>query len=153
MVANVTKIDSTGVLATFLKYIMANTRDKELGLLHVDTELGESLLLGVLDEHQVISAEKPQWHTSVKRSRKRLQDQDEEQWTKDRALMHTDSHAKLLTVLTTDSHMTPDIGVHPWMTCTAHSSTRRPLRSTIAPSLAYGQRLSQGRWRQCKVIC
>ena len=34
-----------------------------------------------------------------------LQHQDEEQWAKDRVLMHINSHAKLLIVLTIDPHM------------------------------------------------
>ena len=43
---------------------------------------------------------------------KPFQHQDEEQWAKDRTLMHTNSHAKFLTVLTIYLHTTPDIGVH-----------------------------------------
>ena len=42
---------------------------------------------------------------------KHCQHQNEEQWVKDRALMHTNSHTKILTVLTID-HKTLGIGVH-----------------------------------------
>ena len=44
--------------------------------------------------------------------RQHLQHQDEEQWAKDRALMHTNSHAKLITVSTIDLHTAPGIVVH-----------------------------------------
>ena len=43
---------------------------------------------------------------------KQLQHQDEAQWAKNRDFMHTKSHAKLLTVLTIEPHMTPGVGVH-----------------------------------------
>ena len=83
--ADTTTADSTGALAKFLGDIMALTRDQEPGLLHVDTEpftfhaslprleLGNTLLLGVRDEHQVISVEKlPCTFTKVNRDDKRL---------------------------------------------------------------------------------
>ena len=72
VVANITTVDSTGIFARFLEHIMANTRDQELGLLHVDTELGDALLLCVLDEHQVISLESLRWHSSAEPTQKRL---------------------------------------------------------------------------------
>ena len=59
--------------------------------------------------------------------RKPFQHKDEEQWANDRALMHTNSHAKLLTVLTIDPHMTLDIRVH------ALDDTHIPFLDTKAP--------------------
>ena len=68
--------DSTGVLARFLEDILVITRDQELGL-HVDMEpftfhaslpcleLGDTLLLGVRYEHQVISVEELPWYASA----------------------------------------------------------------------------------------
>ena len=103
---------------------MVNIRSRELCLLHVDTapfsfnanvpriELGDSLLLGVCDEQQVISVEKLQRHTSAELTQKHLQHKDEEQWAKDRALMHTDSNPKLPIVLTIDSCTPPWIRLH-----------------------------------------
>ena len=76
-----------------LEDVMAITRDQELGL-HVDTEpftfhtslprfqLGDTLLLSVRDEHQVISVELL-WYTSTELTQKRFQHQNEEQWAKD----------------------------------------------------------------------
>ena len=74
--------------------------------------LGHTLLLGVRDEHQVISLEELPWYAGVELTWQSLKHQNEEQWAKDRTLMHTDSHTKLLTVLTIDPHMTPGLGVH-----------------------------------------
>ena len=80
---------------------MARARDQRLSLFHIDKdpfifhaspqrlEFGDTLLLGVRDEHQVISVEKSLQHTSEKLMLKRLQ--GEEEWAKDRALMHTNS--------------------------------------------------------------
>ena len=45
------------------------------------------------------------------------------------ALMHTNSNAKVFTVLTIDPHITPGIGGMPWMTHTAYSSTPRLLKA------------------------
>ena len=62
VIANTTRADSTGGFAGF-QDIMANTRDRELGLIHLDMEpytfhasfprieLGDALFLGVHDEH------------------------------------------------------------------------------------------------------
>ena len=70
---------------------MANTRDQELGLLHVHTEpftVHSSLPhLGFGDTLQVISKEKLPWHTSAELAQKHFQHQDEGQWAKNRALM------------------------------------------------------------------
>ena len=52
-------------------------------------------LVGVCDEHQVISMEKLPGHTNAKLSRKCLQLQNGQQWAKGRTLMHTVSHASL----------------------------------------------------------
>ena len=68
--------------------------------------------MGVHDEHQVISIEMLPRHISAELTWKHLQHKDEEQWAKDRALMHTNSYAKLLAVLSIDPHMTPGTGVH-----------------------------------------
>ena len=77
VVADTSTADSAGVPAEFREDIMANIRDQELGLLHVDTEpltshaglpwpeLGHTLLLGVCNQHQDISIEKPPRHTSA----------------------------------------------------------------------------------------
>ena len=51
------------------------------------------------------------WHTSAELVSKRFQHRDEEQSAEDRALMRTNSHAKL-TVLTVDPYAIPCIGVH-----------------------------------------
>ena len=106
---------------------MANTRNQELGLLgllYVDMELftfhtclpclelGDTLLLGVCDEQQVVSEEKLPRYTNAELMWKRLQHQDDEQWAKGRVLMHINSHAKLTIVLNIDLHMTLGIGVH-----------------------------------------
>ena len=69
-------------------------------------------LLGVCHEHQVIRIEALPWYTSVELTRQSLQHQNEEQWAKDRTLMHTNSHTKLLTVPSIDPHTTPSLGVH-----------------------------------------
>ena len=50
--------------------------------------------------------------TAVLNSRDRASSMNEEQWAKDRTLMHTNSHTKLLTVLTIDPHTTTGLGVH-----------------------------------------
>ena len=109
---------------TSLHAINANIGDQELGLLHVDMEpftfhanlphieLGDTLLLGVQDKHHVISVEKLPWDTSAELSQKCLQHQDEQQWSKDRALMHVDTYAQILTVLTIDPHTTLGMGAH-----------------------------------------
>ena len=70
---------------------MASTRDQELGLLHIDMEAFtfHTFLPGVHDEHQAIRVERLPQHTSAELTQKRLQCQDEEQWAKDWALMHT----------------------------------------------------------------
>ena len=111
-----------GYLPDFLT--TANTRNQELGPLHVDMELftfhtclpclelGDTLLLGVCDEQQVGSEEKLLWHTNAELMWKRLHHRDEEQWAKGRVLMHINSHTKLIIVLTIDLHMTLGIGVH-----------------------------------------
>ena len=52
------------------------------------------------------------WHTATEVAWKCFQHQDEEQRSKDRPLMQTHSNAKLVTVLTTDLHSTPGIGLH-----------------------------------------
>ena len=98
-------------------------------------ELGDTLLLGDRDEHQVISVEKLPWYTSTELTRTRLQPQNDEQWAKNRTLMHTNSHAKLLTVLTIDPRTTLGIGV------TYPGWHAQPIPR---PSLADDRRLSQG---------
>ena len=116
-------------------------------------ELGDTLLLGVHNEHQVISVEKLPWYTSAELPRKCFQYQNEEQWAKDKTLMHTNSHTKLLTVLTIDLHTTLCIWVHALDdTHSPFLNTWGSLRLTIGPSLALNRRLSQGRWRQSRVI-
>ena len=119
---------------------MAIIREQDLGLLHVDTEpftfyasllrleLGDTLLLGVRDEHQVVIVKKLSVYTSAELKRKRLQYQNEGQWAKGRTLMHTNSHAKLLTVLTIDPHTYPGIGVH------TPDGMLSPLLNSEAPS-------------------
>ena len=96
----------------FFDDIKANTRDQELSFIYVDTEpfnfhaslprlqLRDALLLGVRNEHQVINVDKLPWHTSAKLMRKRHQQQGEEQWYKDSALMHTKSLGNPFTVMT-----------------------------------------------------
>ena len=169
VVADNPRAGSTRVLARFLDDTMANTRNQELGLLgllHVDMELftfhtclpclelGDTLLLGVCDEKQVVSEEKLPWHTNAELMWKRFQHRDEEQWAKGRVLKHINSHAKLITVLTIDLHTTLGIGVHDLND--THSPFRNPvapLRPTIGPSLKHDWRLSEGRQRQSSVIC
>ena len=119
---------------------MAIIRDQDLGLLLVDTEpfplyasllrleLGDTLILGVRDEHQVVIVKKLPVYTSAELKRKRLQQQNEGQWAKGRTLMHTNSHAKLLTVLTIDPHTYPGIGIH------APDGTHSPLLDPEVPS-------------------
>ena len=70
----------------------------DLGLLHADMEpftfhsslpwheLECALLMGVCDDHQVISIKKLLWHTGAELTRQRFQQQDGEQWDKARAL-------------------------------------------------------------------
>ena len=65
--ADTTSADNKGVFAGFLEDTQAKTRDKELGRIYADTELftfhasllclelGNTLLPGVCDEHQVIN--------------------------------------------------------------------------------------------------
>ena len=97
VVVDTTTANSTGVLARFLENIMANTRNQEHGLLHVDMEpltfhaslprlgLGDIPPLGVCDEHQVIN----------------VGDLRRITWKG----LH-------LTVLTIDLYRTPAIGIH-----------------------------------------
>ena len=82
------------------------------------------ILRGVSNEHQVIRVEELPWYTSAELTRQHLQHHREEQWANDGTLMHTNYHAKLLTVLTIDSHTTPGLGVEYmlWMIRPAHSS-------------------------------
>ena len=115
--------------------------DQELGFLHVDMEsftfhaslpcleLGDTLLLGVHDEHQVISLERLRWHTCAMLTRKRFQYQGKDQCARDRTPMHTNSHAKFLTVLSIDPHTTPGIGVHALDDTQSHSVTLRLLKT------------------------
>ena len=122
--ANTTTADCTGVLPRFLEDILVITKDQELGLLHVDMEpvtfhaslpcleLGDTLLFGGHDEHQVISVKELPCYASAELALQNLHHKNEEQWAKDRTLMHTNSYTKLLTVLTIDSHKTPGLGVH-----------------------------------------
>ena len=135
------KVASTSsmALSTSTWVTVCGAEGLRLTPLHVDMEpftihvslprrkLGDTLLLGVHDEHQVISVDKLPWYPSAKLKRKRLQHKVEEQWAKDRTLMHTNSHAKLFTVLTIDPHPTPSIGVH------ALDDTRSPFLNHEAP--------------------
>ena len=61
--------------------------------------------------------------------RQHFQQQGEEQWAKDRALMHTNSHAKLRTILTIDPHMTLGIAIR----VHALDDTHSPFIDTEAP--------------------
>ena len=84
-------------------------------------------------------------YTSAELTRKRLQHQNKEQWAEDKTIIHTISHAKLPTVLTTD-----------WSSCSGwHAQpiprSRGPLSPTIGPPLAHDRSLSQGRRRHGKV--
>ena len=118
---------------------MAKTGDQELDLLHVDMEpftshaslpcieLVNTHLLDVHNEYQVISVEKLQWHTSADLKRNRLQQLAKEQWAKVRTLMHTNSYAKLVTVLISDPLTTMDIGI------SASDDTHNPFLDTEAP--------------------
>ena len=113
---------------------------------------------GVHSEHRVIRIKKLPQHTSAERKRKHFQHQDEKQWAKDRALMHTNSHAKLLTALTTDSHRTSLLGIGHWSTCPGwHAQLIRwylgSARPTTGPSVALIERLSQGWQRQSRANC
>ena len=95
----------------------------ELGLVHVDMEalishytlpcleLRDTLLLGISDEHQIISLEKLPQHTSVELTQRRFQHQGEK-WAEEIALVHTDSHIRLLTVLTFDLQTTIGVEEH-----------------------------------------
>ena len=72
--AYATTTASTGIFARFIEDIMAITRDQEPGLHHVDTELftfhaslprievGDTLLISVRLEHQVIRVDKFSQH-------------------------------------------------------------------------------------------
>ena len=131
--ADTTTADSTGVLARFLEDIMVITRDQELGLLHVDTEpftFHASLPCLVHPLGCPRWAPCHQHGTPVRNSRESASSseyQNEEQWAKDRTLMHTNSHTKLLTVLTIDLHTTPGIGIH------ALDDTHSPFLNPKAP--------------------
>ena len=70
----------------------------------------DTLLLGVRDEHQAISIDNLPWNTCAEFTQKLFHHLDGLQWTMERALRHTKSHAKLLTVLTVYPLVTP--GVH-----------------------------------------
>ena len=100
-------------------------------------ELGDIFLQQVREEHQVISIEKLTRQASLELVWKYLHHQGEEQWAGGRALMHTNSHIKLFTVLTFDWSMTPCIGVHACMTRTAHSSTPRSPKAQTGPSFTH----------------
>ena len=114
---------------------MAKIGDHDVGLFLVDPEPftfhpslpplehGDTLLLGVCDEHQ----EKLPWYTIVERTRKLFQHQDEEHSAKGKALMPTDSDANSITVLTTDLHTVP------WNTVHAPGDTYFPFLDTEAP--------------------
>ena len=76
--------------------------------------------------HQVISVEKLPQHTTVELIQKHFQHQDKEQWAKDRALVDTNPHAKLLITYCPLTRAWPLAREYmPWITCTAHSSTPR----------------------------
>ena len=123
--------DSTGVFGRFLEDILVITRDQELGLLHVESEpftfhaslpcleLGDTTLLGVRDEHQVISVEELPCYASLKLMRQNIHHQNEEQWVKGRTLMHTNTHTKLLTVLT-DARWTSRLAAFHFAECFAN---------------------------------
>ena len=83
----------------------------ELITFHASLDQGDSLFLCVRDEHQVISKEELPRYTSAEVKQECLQYQNEEQWVKDRTLMHTSSHAKLLPRLTIDLHRTLGIAL------------------------------------------
>ena len=150
--ADATTAYSTGVLVRFLENTLAITRDEELGLLHVDMapftfyaslpchELGNTLLLGVHDEHQVIGVEELPWYTSAEFMRQRLHLQNEEQWAKDITLMHTNSNTQLLTLLTI--HLHTNLG--PGWNAQPIPGPQGSLWPTIGPSLAPDRRLYQG---------
>ena len=97
-VANTHTADTTGVLVKFHDYIMANTGAQVIFMLtqsHLLSipalhafELGDTPLLCVCGKHQVIRVEKLPWHTWAELTRKRFQHQGDEQWAKDRALIH-----------------------------------------------------------------
>ena len=65
-----------------------------------------------------------------------------------RALVHTNSHAKLLTVLNNYPHTSPGIGVH----AQPIPRPRGSLRLTMGPSLAHGPKLSQCPRRQVEQV-
>ena len=93
-------------------------------------------------------------HTNAELMWKRLHHRDEEQWAKGRVLMHINSHAKLIIVLTIDLLTTLGIGVHDLNDM--HSpfcNPVSPLRPAIGPSLKHDRRLSEGRQRQSNVVC
>ena len=79
MIANSTSKDSTWVLARFLKHLKTNAADQDLF---------SSLRHGICNEHRVTSIEELLEHTIVKLIQKHYQNQDEEHWAKDRALLH-----------------------------------------------------------------
>ena len=132
-----------GVFVGFLGNIRCSTGDQELCLIHVDMpltfharlhrlNLGDTLFMGVHDEHLVISADKFLHHTRVKPTgnasgwRHQLPCQTlhcTERWP-----IHHSGH---------------------WLTCpgwhTAQSSTPGPPIPTTGPSLANDRRLSQDR--------
>ena len=81
---------SSEILARVLEDLTANAADQGLGLLHVNTRVlytpcqpymrsaWKGKLTAMSDEHQVISTDKLQWHTSAQLMRKHFQNQGEE---------------------------------------------------------------------------
>ena len=126
-VADTNAAERTGALARFFRLSRPMTETRKLGLFHIDMEpftfytshacleLGDTLLLGVRNQHQVMTVH--QWHsckitysTEMESSRLRT-----------RALRHTNPHANHVTALTIDLHIQLQALEYMLrMTCTAH---------------------------------
>ena len=115
---------------------------------------GHTLLLGVRNEHQVIRIEQLPWHSSVELARQHFQHQDEEQWAKERALMHSQLPRQTPHCI---NHW-PAHGSGHCRTCPGwHAQPIRPhpgsSMPTTGPFLTQDRKLSQGRQRQNRAVC
>ena len=137
-----------GYLADFFRTSMSTLDTMNLIFFACHTsapclEFGDTHLLSVRAECQVIHIEQFQWYTSAELMRQYLEHQDEEQWAKDRALMHFEFHAKLLTVLTIDHTRSGHCGTcFAWHTQPIHPHPGPSCRTT-GPFLVHDRWLSQ----------
>ena len=117
----------------------------EVFTFHTKLDLGDSK---IRNEHQFVSVKELPRQTCAELIQQHFQHQDEEQCAKDRALMHTHYHAKLLAVQTIDPPKIPGIGVY--MPIDRQQVSSIP---TTGPSNAHNRRLSQGRQGQSRTVC